>query len=147
MTRTITVAITKGLGSTLVLLAVYFVVVTAVSGSAFALNQFSQFWYYVVGLATGFGIQIGLYAYLKSVVRTQGSSGNMLAITGTTSTATMVSCCAHYLVNILPILGVSAFASFVGAYQVQLFWVGIGLNLTGIAYMISRIMRFKQHMP
>jgi Cu+-exporting ATPase len=94
-------------------------------------------------LAIGFGIQIGLYLYLKQLVHARGD-GKLLAVTGTTSTAAMVSCCAHYLVNILPILGVSAFASFVGEYQIQFFWIGIAFNLLGIGFMISRVIKVKK---
>lgn len=146
MTRaTITSAI-KGIIASAILLVVYFTALTLVSGFHFATDQFAQFWYYVTSLAIGFGIQIGLYSHLRAAVHAKDPSGKMLAVTGTTSTAAMISCCAHYLVNILPVLGVSAFASFVGAYQVQLFWVGIAFNLFGIAYMTSRIMKFKKHM-
>ncbi len=135
----------KGALAAGILLAVYFAVLTLVSGASFAASQFAEDWYYIASLAAGFGIQIGLYNWLKAAVHAN-PNGKMLAVTGTTSTAAMVSCCAHYLVNILPILGVSAFASFVGAYQIQLFWVGIAFNLAGIAYMIGRIMKFKQQM-
>jgi Cu+-exporting ATPase len=127
----------------LALVAGYFAIVSLISGFAFAGSQFAQFWYYFGSLAVGFGIQIGLYVYLKQLVRDGG--GKMVVVTGTTSAAAMVSCCAHYLVNILPVLGVSAFASFFGAYQVQLFWVGIAFNLVGIAYMISRVIKFKKY--
>ena len=139
-------SILKGAVATGILLAVYFAVLTFVSGASFAGNQFAQYWYFIVSLAVGFGIQIGLYSYLKAKIHAKDPSGKMLAVTGTTSTGAMISCCAHYLVNILPVLGVSAFASFVGAYQVQLFWVGLASNLAGIIYMISRIMKFKKHM-
>ena len=133
----------KGAAATLALVGAYFLVVGLISGVGFAASQFSSYWYYLGSLAVGFGIQIGLYSYLKAEIHTKDPSGKMLAVTGTTSTGAMISCCAHYLVNILPVLGVSAFASFIGAYQVQLFWVGIAFNLVGIAYMISRIMKFK----
>ncbi len=39
------------------LLAAYFGAVSLVSGWRFALSQFSGFWYYIVPLAAGFGIQ------------------------------------------------------------------------------------------
>ena len=139
-------SILKGTIATGILLLVYFAVLTFVSGAAFAGSQFAQYWYFITSLAAGFGIQIGLYSYLKAEIHAKDPSGKVLAVTGTTSTGAMISCCAHYLVNILPVLGVSAFASFVGAYQVQLFWVGLAFNLAGIIYMISRIMKFKQHM-
>ncbi len=144
MNRTIITSIAKGAAATLVLVGAYFLVVGLISGVGFAASQFTSYWYYLGSLAVGFGIQIGLYSYLKAAIHAKGPSGKMLAVTGTTSTGAMVSCCAHYLVNILPVLGVSAFASFIGAYQVQLFWVGIAFNLAGIAYMISRIVKFKK---
>ena len=144
MNRTVIASAIKGIIAAAILLAIYFAVLTLVSGASFAGSQFAQDWYYIVSLATGFGIQIGLYSWLKTAIHT-APNGKVLAFTGGTSTAAMISCCAHYLVNILPVLGVSAFASFVGVYQIQLFWVGIAFNLAGIAYMISRIVKFNQY--
>src|SRR3990167_11293507 len=114
-----------GLVGMTALLAVYFSVVSLISGWPFTLSQFSQFWYFIVSLAIGFGIQIGLYSYLKSAVHQKNASGKVLAVSGTTSTAAMLSCCAHYLVNILPIIGITGIVSLVGQYQIQLFWIGL----------------------
>ena len=125
-------AIVKGISAILILLSVYFTIISLVSGWNFALDQFSQFWYYVVTLSVGFGIQVGLYSYLKT-------SGKVLVISGTTSTAAMISCCAHYLVNFLPILGAVGIITVISQYQVQLFWVGLAFNLAGIAYMAYEI--------
>lgn len=132
-----------GLLASIILLGVYFAVLTLVSGWNFAQEQFSSFWYFIVSLAAGFGIQVGLYAYLKGLVADE--SGKMLGVTGTTSTAAMISCCTHYLANLLPILGVTGLAAFVSQYQVQLFWVGLLFNLGGIAYMAGKIIKFKKH--
>ena len=145
MSRLVIQPVIWGAAATAGLFGAYFLVVSLVSGPAFVQSQFIQFWYYLAALAAGFGIQIGLYQYLKSSVHAKDPSGKMLAVTGTTSTAAMISCCAHYLVNILPVLGVGAFASFVGAYQVELFWVGIAFNVAGIAFIASRIVTFKRH--
>src|SRR3990167_9952882 len=97
-------AVFQGVLATLLLLTLYFIVVSLVWGWAFAQDQFSKFWYFIVTLAFGFGIQVGQFFYLKEIVK-QNISKGMLATTGTTSTAAMVSCCAHYLANILPVLG------------------------------------------
>lgn len=96
-----------------------------VSGWDFMLNQFAQFWYFVVTLAVGFGIQVGLYSYLKNFIRDQNTSGKVLAVSGTTSTTAMISCCAHYLVNLLPVLGTVGIITVISQYQVQLFldWI------------------------
>lgn len=127
-----------------VLLGVYFTVLSLVSGWGFAQNQFATFWYFIISLAVGFGIQVGLYTYLRSFIKDGQDSGKVLGVTGTTSTASMISCCTHYLVNLLPILGVTGVVTFVTQYQVQLFWVGLLFNIGGIIYMIRIIAKLKR---
>ena len=90
METKITVVITKGFLATFILLGVYFTIVALVSGWSFAESQFRQFWYYVVTLAAGFGIQVGLYSYLKTAVK-GGVDSRVVATTGATSTAAMLS--------------------------------------------------------
>ena len=130
----------RGTISFAALLSVYFLILTLVSGWNFAWVQFTQFWYYILTLALGFGIQFTLYSYLKDVVK-QASTGQVLATTGATSTAAMISCCAHYLTNILPILGVTGIITFIGQYQVQFFWAGLFFNLLGILYIGSKVLK------
>ncbi len=134
----------RGLFALFAILSIYFLILSLVSGWSFALEQFIQFWYYIVSLAFGFGIQFGLYSYLKEIVKQQGSTGKVLATTGATSTTAMISCCAHYLTNILPILGVTGAITFVSQYQIQFFWVGLIFNFMGIFYMINRILKFSE---
>ncbi|MDE2423941.1 MAG: hypothetical protein KGN31_06995 [Betaproteobacteria bacterium] len=135
-----------GAVSFVVLLAIYFGVVGLISGWSFTLEQFNTFWYFIIALALGFGIQVGLYTYLRLLVGPQGASGKVIATSGTTSTAAMISCCAHYLVNILPILGVTGFVTLVAQYQVQLFWVGLAFNLGGILYIAPKVIKaFQEH--
>src|SRR5574340_921455 len=130
-----------GTGAFMFLLAVYFGVVSLISGADFALGQFATFWYFIVTLAVGFGIQVGLYTYLKNLVGQHRASGKVVAVSGTTSTAAMVSCCAHYLTNILPILGVTGILAVVAEYQVELFWLGLAFNAAGILYVASKVIQ------
>jgi|SRR3989344_3308697 len=138
--KIILTATLKGLLAASLLLIIYFSIVTLISGWDFAENQFSKFWYFMITLATGFGIQVGLYSYLKNSVR-QGISPRVVVTSGATSTAAMVSCCAHYLTNILPVLGITTFITVVAQYQIQLFWIGLAANLAGIIYMTNKIAR------
>ncbi len=140
MPKNIMGPIIYGALATIIVLALYFIVLTLVSGWGFATNQFFTFWYFIVSLALGFGIQVGLYTYLKNIIK-NSSGGGMLGMTGTTSTVAMVSCCAHYLVNLVPILGAVGIVTFVAQYQVQFFWVGLLFNLFGILYMVNRIIK------
>lgn len=144
MSNSTTKSILYGTLASLVLLGVYFVVLTLVSGWKFTLSQFTDYWYFIVSLAIGFGIQIALYQYIKNLVHSGQGMGKVIGVSGTTSTVAMISCCAHYLVNLVPILGVTGLVTFVAQYQVKLFWVGIFFNIAGIVYMLSKIIKLKK---
>ncbi len=137
-------SIIYGVLASLLLLAVYFSILSLVSGWGFAQNQFASFWYFIVSLAVGFGIQVGLFTYLRDRIHSGRGGGKVLGVTGTTSTAAMVSCCAHYLVNLLPVLGVTALVTLVAEYQTELVWIGLLFNLGGIVYIASKIVSFKK---
>lgn len=125
------------------LLAIYFTIVLLMSGFDFALKQFSAYWYFVVGLAIGFGAQVGFYIYLKNLIKQSAGARSTLIVSGTTSTAAMISCCSHYLVNVLPLIGVAGLAVLIGQYQIELFLLGLSVNLLALVYLISKIFRFK----
>jgi len=135
----------KGFLAVFLLLIFYFSTVTLISGWSFSKDQFSKFWYFILILAFGFGIQVGLYSYLKSAIH-QNVSAKILATSGATSTAAMISCCAHYLVNVLPILGVTGIITFISQYQIQFFWMGLVFNFAGITYMAGKVHRFSKGM-
>ncbi len=133
-----------GFGAMGALLGVYFAVLAAVSDWEFTVSQFFEFWYFIVSLAAGFGIQIGLYSYLRSAIYNMDMSGKVVAVSGTTSTAAMISCCAHYLTNILPVVGAAGAIALVAQYQIELFWFGLACNLAGIVYMATRVVKFSR---
>lgn len=130
-----------GVLAVLALLIFYTIILTLVSGFSFMMEQFSSYWYFIVPLAIGFGIQIGLFTYIRQMHKKM--SAGMVTATGTTSTLSMISCCAHYLVNLLPILGVTGIITIISTYQIQLFWVGLVFNLAGIIYMASKASKLK----
>lgn len=136
-------SVIKGALAFLSLLSIYFLISTLISGWRFAQEQFAQFWFYIITLALGFGIQVGLYSYLKEAIK-QKAAGRVLITTGATSTAAMISCCAHYLTNILPILGTTGIIIFISQYQVQFFWVGLFFNFLGILYVGNKVLKFSQ---
>jgi len=135
-------SIVYGLVASAALLGIYFGILAAVSGWEFTVSQFLDFWYFIVSLAAGFGIQIGLFTYLRNAVRGMDMSGKVVAVSGTTSTVAMISCCAHYLTNILPVVGAAGAIALVAQYQIELFWFGLASNLAGIAYMANRVVKF-----
>ncbi|TAL19273.1 hypothetical protein EPN90_03845 [Patescibacteria group bacterium] len=122
------------------LIGVYFGLVTLISGSQFAVSQFGRYWYFFVPLSLGFGIQIALYSYFRRSIDARDGGKKVLAATGTTSTFAMVSCCSHYLANVLPLLALGGIFSIIGQLQVQFFWVGLAANALGIAYLVRKIL-------
>lgn len=128
------------------LLVLYFGVLTLVSGWEFTLEQFQTYWYFVTALAAGFGVQVGLFLYLRALVHGARSQGVVVATSGTASTAAMISCCTHYLANIAPVIGAAGLVTFAGQYQVELFWVGLAFNASGIVYIGSKVIQaYKEH--
>ena len=141
MDTTIAIARPTGAGVTAfgVLLALYFGILTLVSGWGFTLAQFAEFWFYIVPLAAGFGLQVALFLKLREVVSRAKEAGAIIAASGTTSTAAMISCCAHYLANVAPVLGATGLVAFAAQFQVELFWVGLAFNAAGIAYVGTKL--------
>lgn len=128
-----------GLAALAILLAVYLGLLTALSGWPFTLEQLASYWYYILPLSAGFGVQVGLYTRLRQVVGRNGPGRAVVATSGTTSTVAMVSCCAHYLVNILPVLGATGLVALAAQYQVEFFWVGLVANGAGIAFIATKL--------
>jgi Cu+-exporting ATPase len=123
------------------LFSAYFGILTLVSGRSFAVGQFAEFWYFIVLLAVGFGIQVGLFMRLRALVGAARESGVVVATSGTTSTAAMISCCAHYLANIAPVLGATGLVAFAAQFQTELFWLGLLFNAAGVAYIWAKWMQ------
>lgn len=121
------------------MMTLYLAVLTLVSGWSFALSQLARYGYYIVALAAGFALQVGLFVRLRELVRGRAGEKTAIAASGTTSAAAMVSCCSHYLVNLVPIIGVAGVVTFVSQYQVQFFWVGLGLNAAALAFIGRRL--------
>lgn len=136
-------SILKGAIASIILLAIYFSALSLISGQNFARSQFAEDWYWIIGLSLGFGIQIALFTYLRALHRAKVSA-KIVAASGTTSTIAMISCCAHYMVNILPVIGISGAIAIIGQYQTELFWLGIISNMLGIAYMLNKLMKFRR---
>src|SRR3990167_8171417 len=66
--------------------------------------QFRQLWYLMLPLLAGFGVQIGLFSYIKFLSKV---GNKIVAASSATSTVSMIACCAHHLTDVVPILGLS----------------------------------------
>lgn len=121
--------------------AFYYLLLFVISGNPnHPFNQFSLLQPWMSLLIIGFGIQTGLFWLLRKGYHfsiyekhdVQMATGTSIAVSG----MAMMACCAHHLVDLLPILGLSAAALFLSEYQEQLLIFGITANLIGISMML-----------
>jgi YHS domain-containing protein len=126
-----------------VLLLIFFGIVTLANGSiGAAFQEFKRLWYWIFILASGFGFQLGLFTYLKQRIAEKTTAVTAeVAASGTVTTGSMVACCAHGLVNVLPLVGVSAAAAFLATYQLPFILIGVFSNLVGITIMLGIIQK------
>jgi len=121
------------------LLFFYISVLTIFQSFDFALSEFRSLWYWIIPLAVGFGIQIGLYNSILHTARINAE----IAASGTASGGSMLACCTHFLLNALPILGISGLTAFLMAYQKWFFGLGILSNFIGITILIRHKKKMK----
>jgi len=126
--KSILIGVLSGLG----LIAFYLGVISIFQGFSFAIMNIRSLWYLIFPLAIGFGIQIGLYVSIRNHAKLMGS----VATTGAISGGSMVACCSHFLLNIIPIAGISGLAVFLVSYQPWFLAFGILSNLVGITLMV-----------
>lgn len=131
--------LTFGLLAGAALLAFYLGIITLAQGWGHAVDQLGEDRWFVGAIAAGFATQVSLFTYLRGLHARAGASG-VAASTGT-STAAMLACCAHHLADVLPVIGLSGAAIFLNDYKTPLLWLGIAMNVAGIAYLLRQVRR------
>ncbi len=135
------------LGSALIA-SFYIGILTWAQGWDYASSQFARDRTYVLPIIIGFGIQAALYAILRFrlfiPVASTAHTGTMMGASGGTSATAMVACCIHHVTDVLPILGLSAAATFLTRYQRPFMLVSIAMNLIGIGVMLFVLYRERQ---
>lgn len=137
-----------GIGAA-ILVILYFGIVTWAQGFVHATELLGQDWYFVTAIAGGFGVQLGLYSYLRLVVHHTVRLAASTAATGMgtgTSSVAMVACCLHHVADVLPVLGLSGAAVFLNDYRVPFMFVGLGVNLVGIVIMARVVRQGRAHL-
>lgn len=126
----------------MLLLALYFLILTLANSFSHAQEQFQLLWYWILTLVIGFGLQAGLYSYIRQEIRQRkikAAASKELAASAGISTGSMIACCTHHLVDVLPILGFSALFLFLAEYQVFFILLGILSNIVGSIFMLEII--------
>ena len=118
----------------------YMSVITFFQGFEFAILNFKSVWYWIIPLVVGFGTQIGLYNSIKHTAQMTGT----VAVSGGISGGSMIACCSHFLLNIIPLIGFSGLALFLVKYQTAFFATGIISNVFGIVLMLNHKNKMKK---
>jgi len=130
-----------GTGASLGLLGSYYLLVGLVQSWSHAVEVITGDPLYVAAITAGFGIQIGLYIYIKKANKLI-RSGKMAALTASgtgASSVSMLACCLHHLGDILPLIGLSGAALFFENYRYPLMIGGILMNILSITLMLGLI--------
>lgn len=142
--RSIVLPLGIGLLGMLALSGVYLGIVSLAESPQHALDLFWEDRWLVVPIMIGFGVQVALYAFVRTgghLARHGAGASASTAAGGGLSTVAMVACCAHHVADLLPIVGVSLAASFLAAWKTPLMALGLAANLIGIAVMLWLIQR------
>jgi hypothetical protein len=137
--------VTAGLTGTLLLASIYLGIMSIAEGPKIALDLFWADRFLIGPILIGFGVQAALYVILKKQlfvpISTTAHTGKLMGASGTASTFAMIACCAHHVTDVLPILGLTAAATFLGQYRTIFLYVGLGTTLLGIAVMLAILLR------
>src|SRR3989304_3305308 len=142
-------SIAIGLAGAAALLGAYLGIISLAQGVEHAVAQLASDAPFVGLIAAGFAAQIALFAELRAVDPPHrhpppGPPAPTPAAGTGTSAAAMLACCAHHLVDLLPLLGLSAAAVLLNAWRTPLFLVGIGMNVIGIIVMARQLQRARR---
>ena len=132
------------LGSTLIA-GVYFGILIWAQGRDSTVSIFLSNRWYVIPIWVSFGIQAALYSILRFRLFVPTTStahtGAVMGTSGGTSVTAMVACCLHHVTDVLPILGLSAAATFLTRYQRPFMLAGLAMNMIGIIVMLVVLYR------
>ena len=125
----------NGILAVLIVVAVNFLVLYFLNFPSMAIFQLKRYIWLLIPLVLGFGVQIGLFTYLRHL---NVVCGITMAGSGGISSISMILCCSHYLVNFLPFISLS-FATFLTKYTFYILLFGIVSNAAGILFMLNKI--------
>ena len=125
-------SIVAGLIGAASLVGLYLTIIALAQGAEHAGEQLAADAPFVALIATGFGVQVALFVELRRLDGHHRAAAAVTAAGTGTSAAAMLACCAHHLVDVLPLVGLSAATVFLNAYKTPLLVLGIAMNFVGI---------------
>jgi hypothetical protein len=138
----IMISLLFGLLGSLFISAIFFITMTVFASFSAGIDILKSLFFWMIPLIAGFGIQAGLFSYMKQVLNQKNamlSATASVSASGGMSAVSMLACCAHHFTDILPFLGVTALAAFFLQFQQLFLAIGISSNIVGIFLMLKNI--------
>jgi len=114
--RRILIPIAAFLTGSALIAGIYFGILIWAQGVDAVPSVFLPNRWYVIPIWITFGIQAALYSILRfrlfAPIRSTNHAGTLMGTSGGTSLTAMVACCIHHVTDVLPVLGLSAAATF-----------------------------------
>lgn len=119
----------------------YVTVIAASAGWQHLADTVAEDWYLVLPLVLGFAVQVGLLAEVRRRHRAAHATALVTGAGAGTSAVGMVACCAHHLVDLVSLTGLTGTATFLTSQQRTLLWVALGATALGLALAVKQLRR------
>lgn len=110
----------------------YVAVLTLSGGWEHFVDQARADWWLLSPIILAFGTQVALSVELRRRRHAQRLAATTGAGTGASAVG-MVACCAHHLVDLVPLLGAAGVAGFLFDWRIPLMIAGLAINLAAVA--------------
>ncbi len=137
------IIVINGIIASLLLTFVYFGIVSYLQSFNHAVLEFLSISYLMIPLIAGFGVQVALYSYCRQHLRSLRQGSVSVAASGGLSTGSMIACCAHHLIDVAPVLGITAVTSILAAYQSLFIAIGLLSNIVGILTILTMMQKHR----
>jgi hypothetical protein len=125
----------------------FYVAVLALSGgSEHLIDQARTDWWLLTPIILAFGTQVALSVELRHRHRAEHLAASTGAGTGASAIG-MVACCAHHVVDLVPILGVAGIVGFLFDWRIAIMVAGLTINLVVVAIAGRRLAHLAHPQP
>ena len=115
------------------LLLVYLILISLFNNFNFALLNLRSYWFLIFPLAAGFGTQIGLLTSIRHGAQVGAAVGGTSAVSG----GSMLACCSHFALNLIPIASFAGASSILMKYQPWFLGFGLFSSVIGIGVLLN----------
>lgn len=128
------------------LVAFYVAVLLASGGWRHLVDQARTDGWLLVPIIAAFGTQVALTSELRRRHHAQHLAGTAGASSGASGLG-MVACCAHHLVDLVPLLGAAGIAGFLFDWRIPLMVGGLTVNLVAVTIAWRRLSQLSHPRP